>query len=169
LSHKTTAKDQNSHYLNFTPTCDNTYKLVGEELYVRGQSVCETFKEFKHDGDWFSTGDLWHTRGNLYEFKGRNNDIVSINGYQCSLLLNENATEERTSLGESIAIVRNRLGSDWIEVFYTNPKVNIDQKKLKQIYSAVLPEYAIPKKYTYIKQIPRSSLGKKIRKVEDNV
>jgi acyl-coenzyme A synthetase/AMP-(fatty) acid ligase len=168
LSYKTTSVEQPSHYLNLTPICDNDYRIVGEELYVRGKSVCENFKEFKHDGDWLATGDLWHTHGDLYEFKGRNNDIVSINSYQCSLLLIENVTEERTDLGECVAVVRNRLGSDWIEVFYTNAQADVNHTKLKQIYGTVLPEYAIPRKYTYINNIPRSSLGKKTREV-DNV
>lgn len=166
LSHKTTSHEQNSHYLNLTPICDNEYKIIGEELHVRGLSVCENLADFNHVDGWFSTGDLWITRGDLIEFKGRNNDIVNVNGFRCNLLLIENVLENRANLGDCVALVRNRLGTDWIELFYTNPDARIDKNQLRQLCYTVLPDYAIPKKYTFIQAIPRSALGKKTRKID---
>jgi acyl-coenzyme A synthetase/AMP-(fatty) acid ligase len=165
LNRATTYPDNFVEYLEMSDTINNQFKIVDDELYVRGQSVCVNYKDFSHEDDWFKTNDLWEQEGNLIKFIGRSNDIVKINGYQCSLLLIESLIEDKTNLGESLAIPRNLMGSDYIEVAYTNKDANIDKKELSKMLEIYLQDCNIPRKYTYVESLPKTSLGKKIRDV----
>lgn len=164
LSKTSTYIDKFSEYLELKDTISNQFKIVDNELYVKGNSLCVNYKEFSHDGEWFKTNDLWETNGNLIKFMGRDNDIVKINGYQCSLLLIESVVENHTNLGEVLAIPRNSVGNDYIELIYTND-VTINKQDLSSILETHVPNYSIPRKYTYVESLPKTSLGKKIRNV----
>lgn len=157
LHRETSSLDEYVEYLNLSPIADNEFKLVDKELWVKGPSLCEG------SGEWFQTNDLWEEDNEKIKFVGRKNDVVKINGYQCSLLLIENTAEEKTTLGDTIAIKRNSLGSDWVELFYTNKHAIINKKELKSIFEPIVPKCNIPKRYTYIDQIPRNAYGKKTR------
>lgn len=148
-------------YLNLTPMSDSEFRLIDGELHIKGLSLCEGSPE------WLQTNDLWEECQGKIKFVGRKNDIVKINGLACSLLLVENMAEEKTDLGDTLAVVRNSMGSDWIELYYTNKSAVIDKKKLTEIFESMLFRCNIPKKYTHIDHIPRTSLGKKQRGVLD--
>jgi o-succinylbenzoate---CoA ligase len=151
--------DDDVEYMNLSSISDNEFKIENECLYVKGESLCENSEE------WLQTNDLWEQKGNMIKFIGRSNDIVKINGYQCSLILLENTIEENTDIGDTIAVVRNSLGSDWIELFYTNDKATIDKNFFKTLLEPIVPRCNIPLKYTYINQIPQNIYGKKTRYV----
>jgi len=159
LSRITSMVGDYNEYLPLTPDT----KLVNGELWVRGASLCNNYKDFTHDGEWFKTGDLWESKNNLIKFVGRSNDIVKINGYQCNLLLVENVVEQQTDLGECLAVTRQTLGSDWIEVLYTNKNATINKKQFSEQFKSMLPKHSIPRKYTYVNEIVKNALGKKIR------
>lgn len=165
LGRTTTHLDDFVEYLNLKSVAETESKLVNGELWIRGKSICENYKDFNYEGDWLKTGDMWEQDGDLIKFVGRNNDIVKVNGFQCSLLAIENAAEEKTSLGEVMAKCRNSMGSDWIELYYTNKETKVNKKELYQKFESFIPKYSIPLKYTYIESIPRNSLGKKVRNI----
>lgn len=142
---------------------NNRVKLVDGELWVRGDSLCENYRDFSHQGEWFRTGDYWVENNNLICFSGRKSEIVKINGYKTSLFQVESVTEENSDLGDTLAVVRNSAGSEWIELFYTNKNANIDKKQYKSILQEKLPYYSIPRKFTHTDEIPRNALGKKLR------
>lgn len=165
LGRETDVLDDYVEYINLKSKADTKSKIVDKELWIKGHSICENKDEFNTEDGWIKTGDLWEQQGELIKFIGRKNDMVKINGYFCSLVLIENIAETETDLGETIAIARNSLGSDWIELFYTNKNVVIDKKYLTEIYISKVPKCNIPLKYTYVESIPKNSLGKKIRNV----
>lgn len=165
LHRATTHVDEYVEYLEMEDTVATQFKIVDDELYVKGQSLCVNYKEFSHEDEWFKTNDLWEQQGNLIKFAGRSNDIVKINGYQCSLLLIESLIEDKTNLGEALAIPRNSMGSDYIELVYTNKDSKIDKKELATMLEVYLPNRNIPRKYTHVESLPKTSLGKKIRNV----
>lgn len=138
-------------------------QLVDNELWVKGASVCENYQDFLHDGEWFRTGDLWESQGNLIKFAGRSSDVVKINGYQCNLQQIETVMEQRTPLGECLARPRQTLGTEWIELLYTSPLNDVNKHQIKSQVESVLTLHSIPKKYTRVNEIPKNSLGKKIR------
>lgn len=155
--------DGYSEYLELKPISDNNFKLVDNELYISGESLCENYTDFDHDGIWFKTGDLWEKEGDLIRFVGRKNEVVKINGHKISLVSIENVAEEHTDLGETLACVENTLGIDFVNLYHTN-KIPIDKNKLKSIFGKYLSKHVIPRKYTHIDEIPRTSLGKKHRR-----
>ena len=164
LARTTTEPDEFCEYLEFKSLDANTeLKLVGGELWIRGSTICENFKQLDHSGDWFKTGDIWEQNNDLIRFVGRTNDIVKINGFQANLLLIESVSENRTDLGETLAVVRSSFGTQWIELLYTNKNSQIDKNKFKEIFEPILYKCCIPKKYTYIESIPRNATGKKVR------
>ena len=140
LGHKTHRVEETNCWLEL----DEHSEIVNNELIYNG----------------IPTADLFEVKGNLIKFKGRSNDIVKINGYQCSLLLIENSLEE-LGYGECLAVPRNKAGSDYIELMYTdgNPKKN----NLKEKLAPILPPCNIPLKYTRIDAVPRNALNKKVR------
>jgi acyl-coenzyme A synthetase/AMP-(fatty) acid ligase len=156
--------DEFVEYLELKSNCINSeFKLVDDELWIKSPSVCENINECSHSDNWLKTGDLWEQNGDLIKFTGRSNEVLKINGYKTSLLLIEKITQEYSDLGETLAKVNVKWGSEYIELFYTNKNSVIDKNKLKSIFEPFLSKYSIPKKYTYIESIPKTALGKKIR------
>lgn len=146
--------------LNSNPLLE--FKLEDNELFVKGNGLCSNAHDFNYENGWLKTNDVWEQKDNLIRFVGRNNDIVKINGYKVSLLQVERLTEEQCNLGETLAVVRNSLGSDWIELFHTN-NIYVDKQKLHKQLSYYLVDHSIPRKYTFIESLPRTAMGKKIR------
>lgn len=140
LGHRTYSIDENNCWLEL----DNNCEIVNNELIYNG----------------IATADLFQVKENLIKFTGRSNDIVKINGFQCSLLLIENTLEE-LGFGDCLAVPNNKAGSDYVELFYTDGSP--DKKELKEILTPILPPCNIPLKYTKTDSIPRNSLNKKVR------
>jgi acyl-coenzyme A synthetase/AMP-(fatty) acid ligase len=155
--------DETGVFLNLDPLSDNEFKIVDNELCIKGESLCENIQDFKFYDGWFQTNDLWEQKDNMIKFIGRSNDICKINGYQCSLLLLENISEETLNLGDCLAVPKNSHGSDWIELYYTNLHCKIDKLFFKEVFEKILPPCNIPRRYTYVEQLSRNSLGKKVR------
>jgi len=143
LSHMSCEMNYNVNCLH--PT--NKVEIIDGELIYNG----------------ISTGDLFDKVDGMIRFKGRTNDLVKINGYMCSLLLIENILEELNYLGETLATVKNKMGTDYVELYYTegNPDVTYIKEKLLPL----VPECAIPLKYSKVESIPKNTLNKKIRYV----
>lgn len=163
LARETTHNDDCVEYLELTPRSNSEFRIVDNILQVKGQSLCENFKDFDHEGDYFITNDMFERKGNLIKFLGRSNEVVKVNGNQVSLVYIESLAESNFNLGEVLAVPRHTSGSDYLELFYTNIEANIDRKHLIDFYKNHLPKFAIPRKFTYIEKIPKNELGKKTR------
>ena len=151
--------DDHTEYMSLTPVCDNEYRIKNDELQVRGASVCSNYRDFDTDDEWYRTKDLWEVNGDLIRFMGRSNDVIKINGCQCSLLEIENLFESDATTGECLAVPKQTRGIEWIELHHTG---NISDK-IKQDAQALLPKHSIPKKFVKIDSISKTNLGKKIR------
>lgn len=158
LTRSSNSIDDFPTYLNFSAIGENQLKLIDRELHVLGKSVCENFKD-----EWYPTGDLFDQKGELLKFVGRSNEIVKINGFAGSLLLIENTIEERLGLGDTLAIVKNSKGNDYVELLYTNSDAKINKKEFRNMLTSALPKCCIPIKYTQVGAIKKNALGKKIR------
>jgi len=148
LSRTTQTLGDYNEWVNFDAHGQNQIKLVNDELWVSGQSVCSNYANFDHDCEWLRTGDLWEQKNNLIRFVGRTNDMVKMNGFKTNLLLIENVMEEKTDLGECQAVPRQTVGVDWIELLYTNSLAQIDRKK----FNKNLNQYLV--NVTFQKNIP---------------
>lgn len=163
LNRASTKDDQYAGYINLTPLNNSEFKLVDNVLYIKGDSLCSNIEDFECIDGWFNTNDRWVQEGNMIKFDGRTNDIVKLNGFSTSLLAIEHAAEDYTQLGDSIAVVRNSLGTDWIELFFTNKEHTVNRQELQAVFKDHVPEHSVPRKFTWIESIPRNGMGKKVR------
>lgn len=163
LKRTSTRLDNYTSYLDVTQVSQSQFKIENNILYIKGESLCSNIHEFECVDGWFKTNDIWTQEGNMIRFNGRSNDIIKLNGFQANLLEIETVAEDHANLGDSIAVVRNSLGSDWIELFYTNKEATVDKNHIKNMFKNHITNYSIPKKFTWIETIPRNGMGKKIR------
>ena len=140
-------------------------KIVDRELWIRSPSICSNIEEFGIESDgWYNTHDVFDTLDNeLIRFAGRQSDTVKMNGFQTNLLHVENIIEELFDCGVVSVIRRNRLGSDYLDLLYTNKNWNPTQEQLHAKLDNQLPKCCIPKKCTWVEDVPRTPLGKKLR------
>ena len=163
LHRLSTNSDDLARYLNLTSTPSAEFKILDKELWIKGSLLCVNIKDFGVTDGWFNTNDLWNQQDNMIKFIGRSNDIVKLNGFKASLLAIETIAEDDVDLGDCIAVVRNSLGTDWIELFFTNKNAVINKTAISNIFLKKLPDFNIPRKFTYIDVVPRNAMGKKIR------
>jgi acyl-coenzyme A synthetase/AMP-(fatty) acid ligase len=161
LRNKTTEACSDSRCLQHTNEYGIETQLDNGELLIKGSTLCNNIEELGTENGWYRTGDLFEEVGNNIRFVGRTNDIVKLNGYKANLLVIENTIEELADIKECVAIPRNRVGTDWIELQYVGNIGNIE--KLKNQLTNILPPCNIPKKFTKIDAVPRNTLNKKIR------
>jgi acyl-coenzyme A synthetase/AMP-(fatty) acid ligase len=141
LGHKSS---QMNDKINCLKLNKNTRLLDGELIY-----------------DGHATADLFDQEDDFIKYAGRSNDIIKMNGYQCSLLLIENKVEELDEFGEVLAVPKKRAGVDYIELLYTQG--NPDKDTIKKYLLPYVPECNIPLKYTKIDAVPKNALNKKLR------
>ena len=143
---------------------DVEFKIINNELYVKGITLCENMNDFESfDGEWYNTKDIWQESDGYVNFLGRSDDFVKINAHLVNLLdIDLIAEEGNVNAGEVMSIVNHKFHYDYIELFYTDE--NIDLCKLKELYENKLSKYSIPSKYTHIEKIPKNHMGKKVRK-----
>jgi acyl-coenzyme A synthetase/AMP-(fatty) acid ligase len=165
LNRLSTSADGFVRYLNLTPRSTAEFKILNKELWIKGPSLCANIQDFGVTDGWFNTQDLWDQQDNMIKFIGRSNDIVKLNGFKASLLAIETIAEDDAGLGEAVAVVRNSLGTDWIELFFTNKNAVTNKSVMNEIFLKKLPDFSIPRKFTYIDAVPRNAMGKKIRVV----
>lgn len=163
LFKRSSHNDDNPTYLNLNEHSELKLKIVNNELLIKGDSLCKNYKEFETQDDYFCTGDLFEVDNHALIFEGRKNEVIKLNGFRANLLKIENAIEEYTNLGECIAVPRNTLSTDWLEIFYTN-NVEIKKNEINRKLEKYLEKNSIPRKYTLIDKIPRNAMNKKDRK-----
>lgn len=134
--------------------------LVDDELWVRGNSVCENHNELCSFEGWYCTGDLWEQNGSLIRFLGRKDDFVSINNINISLTDIEKASEE-IGLGSVTVSKESRLGVEFLTLRYTNQDITVQQARV--ILRKELGKLMYPRKILQVDDVPRSVLGKKMR------
>jgi amino acid adenylation domain-containing protein len=110
---------------------------------------------------WYRTGDIVErdTDGMLH-FVGREDDQIKFRGYRISLLEIEGALREAASVQVAVAVAHPRNGH---EVLGITGIVQGDpsQREATMVgLAARLPEYMIPHKLLFMRQIPRTPIGK---------
>jgi len=138
------------------------------EIQIKGKNVFleywqrpeETRKSFTPDG-WFKTGDIALLDNGYYRILGRNStDIIKSGGYKISALEIEELL--RTYPGIDDCAVIGIENEEWGEVVVAAiVKINdIDTSTLDVWMRAQIPSYKTPKKYIYMKELPRNAMGK---------
>lgn len=136
-------------------------RLDDGTLWVRGgglaKNVVSEDQQYYNTGDCFKVGEDGHMT-----FLGRKDDIIKLNGIKC--FLNKIEAEcERLGFIDALAVPKQKMGTEYIELLYTDSSRDVDPRWLKSALKDVLLEQEIPLKYTRVESIPKSPLGKKIR------
>ncbi len=110
---------------------------------------------------WYKTGDVVERGADgVLHFVGRNDDQIKFRGHRISLLEIENALREAASVQVAVAVAYPRNGH---EVLGITAIVQGDpsQREATMIgLAARLPDYMIPHKLVFVRQMPRTLIGK---------
>ncbi len=145
------------------------------ELWVRGPQVMkgywnnskETQEVLTSDG-WLKTGDIGYQDENrLIYLVDRKKELIIISGFNVypseieDLLLQHPDIEEAAVVGES-----DSEGGEHVVAFYSVQKGHIDpgEEELEAYCKKVLTGYKVPKKYLVVIALPKSPVGKILKK-----
>ena len=146
----------------------NDGKTMGE-LQIKGAWVLSSYfktnnqESFTKDG-WFKTGDVStiDTEGYM-EIKDRTKDLIKSGGEWISSVALESALMAHPKIKEAAVIAI--PDEKWIEkplasiVLFNNEDKVLDEELIKFL-SKDFVKYQIPKKYVYLDEVPKTSVGK---------
>lgn len=125
--------------------------------YCRGYLHNEKENEKHFIDGWFHTGDLAIYSDGQYTLKGRNDDMIKIDGNRIEPSEIEAACNEVLDLEFSIA---KGFEQEGLVVLYTTSTKSIDAEKAKIALESRLPYYMIPALYVHLDQMPMTQSGK---------
>jgi len=138
------------------------------EIQVKGDTVFEAYWQkpeateasFTPDG-WFRTGDIAVWNEGSYKIMGRNSvDIIKSGAYKISALEIEEVLRQHPDIRECGVV--GLPDEEWGEIIAAALVVRqpIDESELKSWLKTRMPAYRIPRKYLYLDDLPRNTLGK---------
>ena len=144
------------------------------EIIIKGPSVFQEYwnkpvatKEAFTDDGWFKTGDMAVFNEGSYKILGRNSvDIIKSGGYKISALEIEDVLRKHPEINDCAVV--GIPDEEWGEIVAAGIVCtgdSIDTQKLTEWIRQYLPAYKIPRKYTFLKALPRNVLGKVTKNV----
>ena len=144
------------------------------EIIIKGPSVFQEYwnkpeatKEAFTDDGWFKTGDMAVFNEGSYKILGRNSvDIIKSGGYKISALEIEDVLRKHPEINDCAVV--GIPDEEWGEIVAAGIVCtgdSIDSQKLTEWIRQYLPAYKIPRKYTFLKALPRNVLGKVTKNV----
>ncbi|WP_339865549.1 acyl-CoA synthetase [uncultured Algoriphagus sp.] len=153
-------------------TVDEQNKLVpgGEpgEIQVKGPCVFKeywgkpeaTAKSFTEDG-WFMTGDIAVLENGYYRILGRDSiDIIKSGGYKISALEIEEVLRKHPEIKDCgvVGIPNEEWGELVVAALVCDTEPDLEQLNLWM--RERMPSYKTPRKYIFIPDLPRNTMGK---------
>jgi acyl-coenzyme A synthetase/AMP-(fatty) acid ligase len=159
--HKDTPRE---HYETLSESSmGKTIRIVDGLLMVKGIGLAKNLH--LDDQGYYNTGDMFNVESDgRYRFLGRVDDMIKLNGLKCFLTKIEEECE-RIGLINTLAVPRQRMGVEYIELQYTDSTRTIDILSLKRELKDLLLDQEIPRAYTKVDSIKKTPLGKKIRRL----
>ncbi|AMD17809.1 hypothetical protein TL18_07125 [Methanobrevibacter sp. YE315] len=151
--------------------------VVGE-LCVSGEGVSKGYLNlpeateekyvdcpFSDDDIMFKTGDLMSLDENgLFEYHGRNDFMVNINGIRVELAEVEIVIQEDKAISEVVCTLENIHGGDNLVCYFATEHPIDDEKEfvsaIKDRIAEKLPDYMIPSIFVKLDKLPRNINGK---------
>jgi malonyl-CoA/methylmalonyl-CoA synthetase len=156
-----------------TPLPGVEVRLVDDELEVRGPGVFreywqrpqETAEAF-HEG-WFRTGDVAAIDNGAYRLLGRRSvDIIKTGGFKVSALEIEDALREHPSISDcSVSGAQDDEWGERVEVTVELERgCELTLAELQEWSRSRLARYKIPRRLYITTALPRTALGKVVKK-----
>lgn len=174
-------KDFDSNRVPIGKPIDNTKILIYDnnqlcevghigEIYISGTGIATGYLNMpltdaekfcdKNNSRCYKTGDLGAIRedGNI-DYHGRMDEQIKIRGYRVEIEEVEKNILEHVSAGD-IAVISDvdQFGDNYLVCFYTNKSEDITEIRKK--LSLFLPDYMLPRDYTFLEVIPTNQHGK---------
>ncbi|MBN3582294.1 acyl-CoA synthetase [Algoriphagus aestuarii] len=138
------------------------------EIQIKGPSVFKeywgkpeaTAKSFTEDG-WFKTGDIAVLEEGYYRILGRDSiDIIKSGGYKISALEIEEVLRKHPAIKDCgvVGIPNEEWGELVVAALVTGQ--NLDTDQLNTWIRERMPAYKTPRKYIFIQDLPRNTMGK---------
>jgi carnitine-CoA ligase len=139
----------------------------GDDLFVEYLDAPEITSNVCHadaEGVWFRTGDLAVKGGDgVLRFVGRVDDVIKVSGENVSLTEVEAALAQAPGLLEAAVVARPDPVRDQVPVAYVvarDPDAPPSVESLKTWAAGNLAPQARPRDYTFVSELPRTSVGK---------
>ena len=154
---------------------DNQNCPLGEcgELWVKGPQLMKgywrhaqaTADTLTFDG-WLKTGDIALIQPDGYlRIVDRKKDIISINGFNVYPNEIETVLNEHPAILESAAVgMIDEQGNEAIKLFVVRKESTITELELFSYLSHQLAVYKIPQKIVFVESLPKSSIGKVLKR-----
>eukprot|EP01126_Amoeba_proteus_P030923 TRINITY_DN3045_c0_g2_i8.p1 TRINITY_DN3045_c0_g2~~TRINITY_DN3045_c0_g2_i8.p1 ORF type:complete len:292 (-),score=57.96 TRINITY_DN3045_c0_g2_i8:119-994(-) len=146
-------------------------RFVIGELFVKGPQIFKgyynlpevTKKAFDADG-WFETGDVvrFDREREIYKIEGRHSvDILKSGGYKISALDIERELLSLPNLISEVAVI-GVPDPVWGQIIcaIVVAREDVDGNQINELLLNKLASYKIPRKYAFVKSIPRNAMGK---------
>ena len=138
-----------------------TGEICFKNPYCRGYINLPQENEKQFIDGYFHTGDLAAYTDGAYVLKGRNDDMIKIDGNRIEPSEIERAC--RKVLGLSWCAAKGFEKEAVVALYYTDPVV-IDEEDARAKLESTLPYYMIPAHFISIDEVPLSASGKLDRK-----
>jgi fatty-acyl-CoA synthase len=139
------------------------------ELQVKGAWIIDSYyknagrESFTEDG-WFRTGDVSTiTEDGYMEITDRTKDLIKSGGEWISSVALEGALMGHPKIKEAAVIAI--PDEKWVErplagIVLANEQETVSEMELKEYLSTEFAKYQIPEHYVFLKEVPKTSVGK---------
>ncbi len=144
------------------------------ELEVKGPQVMRGYynKEqenkiiFTQDG-WLKTGDIASIdEGGFIYIKDRKKDMINISGFNVYPNEIEGVLTAHSKIKEAAVIgIMDEHSSESVKAFIIKNDESLSFEEIKQYCKKNLAPYKIPKKIEFVKEIPKTNIGKPLRRL----
>lgn len=160
------------------PTVEVAPGEVGE-LIARGPQVFSGYfrnqDETEHalmDGQWLRTGDLCREEDGFYYLADRRKELIINGGFNIYPSQVEEAVRSHPGVVDVAVVGLNdgSRGEQVVAALVLEPGVAVDLESVREWASQHVPHYALPRKIAILDELPRSQIGKVMRRtVRENI
>lgn len=149
------------------------------ELIARGPQVFPGYfrnkEETEHaliDGEWLRTGDLCREEDGFYYLADRRKELIINGGFNIYPSQVEEAVRSHPGVVDVAVVGLNddSRGEQVVAALVLEPGVTVDLDSIRDWAAKRVPHYALPRKIAILDELPRSQIGKVMRRtVRENI
>lgn len=157
---------------------DDTWAEIGErgEICVQGPQVMKGYynrpEETKNaffessDGRWFRTGDIGvQDEDGYFKIVDRKKDMILVSGFNVYPNEIEDVVSKMEGIKELACVgIPNEKSTEIVQLFVVKKDPNLTEKEIMDYCRANLTAYKCPKKIEFRDELPKTNVGKILRK-----
>ena len=144
------------------------------ELEVRGPQVMKEYHQKEEEtraafspGGWLKTGDIAAVNSQgMVKIKDRKKDIINVSGFN----VYPNEVEEALCLHErvreaAVVGIRDESSLESVKAFVARTDSSLAEEEIKSHCRTLLAPYKVPKTIEFVEEIPKTNIGKPLRRL----